>query len=104
MLIVRGRSFATSSDKTGEQGFGILFVTSLARIVGAQSHATDARQSLRGGPRVALRIARLPEVFVELAAVQFGLLLGQRLAEEKPGDCKHERCRQRAGSGHKRPT
>src|SRR2546429_9300222 len=59
-----------------EQGLGVLLIASLARVVGAQSHAAHAGQLLRRDLGILITLELVPEALVGLAAIH--LALGDR--------------------------
>src|SRR5262245_46166448 len=59
--------------QTIKQGLGILLVTGLARIVGAQSQAAHAGELLGGDLGILLAVKLLPEILVKSAAIHLGL-------------------------------
>src|SRR5262245_2719358 len=88
-----GRLSERHLAQTVEQGLGILLVTGLARVVGAQGHAAHASELLGRDLGILLAVELLPEILVEPAAIHLGLRRrrsGQHAERHEADECRPE--------------
>src|SRR5262245_6642151 len=88
-----GRLSERHLAQTVEQGLGILLVTGLARVVGAQGHAAHASELLGRDLGILLAVELLPEILVEPAAIHLGLRRrrsGHHAERHEADECRPE--------------
>src|SRR5262245_44932617 len=81
------------SAQTVEQRPGVLLVTGLTRVVGAQGHAADAGQLLSRNLGILLAVELLPEILVQPAAIHLGLRCrrsGHHAERHEADECRPE--------------